>query len=534
MPSDQNHSLDEFQWVIRIRRVLEEEFEDDDDDDHPITITTVPKPLLCSKPEAYTPQYIAIGPYHHRREELHDMERYKLSAAKRTQNQLSNLKFQNLVDLIAKLEHRIRANYYRYLNYNGETLAWMMAIDASFLLEFLQIYSVNEGNTLQRFSSATPRLIDSIRRTSTRNMLLRDIIMLENQIPLFLLEAILEVQCSSSKIAHELLHSMLVGFLKDLSPLKMIESSSCISIIEYSHLLEFVYYNLVPKIEEQIETSEETDHDEKSHESASCIKWLAGATRDFISSRARAFVFAIIMFLVKLPWRIVSSLPILSILMQPVEHLLSFEMNQNSEPNNECPNHGNTTPLLEEIVIPSVTELRNAGIKFSPTNGNLSTIDFNTRTATFRLPVITLDDNSEVVLRNLVAYEASVGSRSLALSRYVELMNGIIDTIEDAKLLREGGIVLNRLKSDQEVAELWNGMTRSIRLTRVRTLDKVIEDVNNYYCSRWRVKIRRFLKRYIVDSWECLVFLAIISFFLVMCLQAFCVTYGCAPWFHGK
>ncbi|XP_073117050.1 putative UPF0481 protein At3g02645 [Elaeis guineensis] len=532
MPSNQNHAFDEFQWVIHIRQVLEEEF--DSDDEYPISITTVPKLLLCSKPENYIPQYIAIGPYHHHREELHDMERYKLSAAKRTQNQLSNLKFQNLVDLIAKLEHRIRAHYYRYLKYSGETLAWMMAIDASFLLEFLQIYSVNEGNTLQRFSSIMPHLMDSIRRASTHNMLLRDIIMLENQIPLFLLQAILEVQCSSSKIANEILYSMLVGFLKDLSPLKMIESSSCIDITEYSHLLEFFYYSIVPKTEEQIETSEETDHDEKSYESVRRIKQLVGATRDFISRRTRALVSAIIMFLMKLPWRIVSSLPILSILMQPVEHLLSFKMNQNSEPNNEYLNHSNTTPLLEEIVIPSVTELRNAGIKFSPTNGDLSTIDFNIRTAIFHLPVISLDDNSEVILRNLVAYEASVGSRPLVFSRYVELMNGIIDTMEDARLLRGGGIILNHLKSDQEVAELWNGMTRSIRLTRVRTLDKIIEDVNNYYCSRWRVKIRRFLKRYVVDSWECLVFLAIISFFLVMCMQVFCVTYGCAPWFHGK
>lgn len=422
----------------------------------------------------------------------------------------------------------------RHLNYSGETLAWMMAIDASFLLEFLQIYPVNDGNTLQRFPSTTPYLMDSIRRTLAHNMLPRDIIMLENQIPLFLLQAILEVQCSSSEIANEVLHSMLVGFLKDLSPLKMIESSSCINITKYSHLLEFFYYNIVPKIEEQIETSEETDHDEKSQERLSCIKRFV-ATRDFISSRTRAFVFAIIMFLVKLPWRVVSSLPILSIVMQPAEHLLSFEMNQNSASNNECSNHGNTTPpLLEEIAIPSVTQLRNAGIKFSPTNGDLSTIDFNTRTATFHLPMISLDDNSEVVLRNLVAYEASVGSRPLIFSRYIELMNGIIDTMEDAMLLREGGIILNHLKSDQEVADLWNGMTRSIRLTRVQTLDKVIEDVNTYYCSRWRVKIKRFLKIYVVDSWECLVSLAIISFFLIICMQAFCVTYGCAPRFHVK
>ncbi|KAK9923035.1 hypothetical protein M0R45_031470 [Rubus argutus] len=48
-----------------------------------------------------------------------------------------------------------------------------------------------------------------------------------------------------------------------------------------------------------------------------------------------------------------------------------------------------------------------------------------------------LDGNTEVVLRNLVAYEASTVSGPLVLARYTELMNGIIDTKEDVKLLRE-------------------------------------------------------------------------------------------------
>jgi hypothetical protein len=33
-------------------------------------------------------------------------------------------------------------------------------------------------------------------------------------------------------------------------------------------------------------------------------------------------------------------------------------------------------------------------------------------------------------------------------------MNGIIDIEEDVRILREAGIILNRLKSDEEVATL--------------------------------------------------------------------------------
>lgn len=106
-----NLPFDETQWIIRIRRVLDEEIELGAD--QPISIFDVPKPLLCTKPEAYKPQLVALGPYHHCREELRDMEMYKLSAAKRAQSHLPSMNFQQLVDVFATLEHQIRSHYHR-------------------------------------------------------------------------------------------------------------------------------------------------------------------------------------------------------------------------------------------------------------------------------------------------------------------------------------------------------------------------------------------------------------------------------------
>ncbi|GAY31957.1 hypothetical protein CUMW_272930, partial [Citrus unshiu] len=105
-----------------------------------------------------------------------------------------------------------------------------------------------------------------------------------------------------------------------------------------------------------------------------------------------------------------------------------------------------------------------------------------------KIPGIFNLGTAELVLINLVAYEASNASGPLVLTRYSELINRIIDTEEDVKLLRENGVVLNRLRSDAEVAKLWNGISKSIRLTKVPHIDIVIEDVNKYYNSRWRVK----------------------------------------------
>ncbi|XWS11736.1 hypothetical protein CRYUN_Cryun37aG0025600 [Craigia yunnanensis] len=93
--------------------------------------------------------------------------------------------------------------------------------------------------------------------------------------------------------------------------------------------------------------------------------------------------------------------------------------------------------------------------------------------------------------------------------RHTELMNGIVGT-EDVKLLRERGIILNHLKSDEEAADLWNGMSKSIILTKVPFLDKVIEDVNRYHNCRWNVKARNFFKQYVYGSWQLLTLLAAI------------------------
>jgi hypothetical protein len=191
------------------------------------------------------------------------------------------------------------------------------------------------------------------------------------------------------------------------------------------------------------------------------------------------------------------------------------------------------SPLVEEIEIPSVTQLHKIGVKFRPTKGGLESINFDKSSGKFYLPVIHLDDNSEVVLRNLVAYEACIAPEMMVFTRYTELMNGIIDDEEDVRILREAGIILNRLKSDGEVATLWNGMTKSVRITKVPILDKVIEGANTYYSKSWKVRMNVTMKKYVFSSWPCLTFLAANVLILMSILQAACSMYNCSKIFKS-
>ncbi|KAK3005640.1 hypothetical protein RJ639_017531 [Escallonia herrerae] len=542
-------SFDEHQWVIQIRRTLDEELEEDLAE-IPVSIFNVPKVLMASDPGSYVPQEVAIGPYHHWRSELYEMERYKLAAAKRTQKQLQNVKFRHLVDELTKLESRIRACYHKYLDLSGETLAWMMAVDASFLLEFLQVYAVKEGKVFTRVTSRMSHLVDVAGKKSIHHAILRDMVMLENQIPLFLLRKMLEFRLLSIELADETLLSMLVGLCSELSPFKMIEhfNPPIVQVTDRAHLLDFLYHMIVPISQElseivvvavQAENHPEiVENDGKPSGSSSYVKQLFDMLWSLLSKLNHGLVRFLknvilskpVKLVVKLPWTIVSNLPGIRLIKQPFESMFSQDKEEVKPEKEDSNSNTNVTkpPLIEEITIPSVTQLSEAGVLFLPTNGDISTIHFDSKTCTMYLPTVSLDINTEVISRNLVAYEACNASGPLVFTRYTELMSGIIDNEEDAKFLRERGIISNRLKSDKEVANLWNGMSKSLRLTKVPSLDKVIEDVNKHYNSRWKVKLRNFVKVYVFGSWQFLTLLAAIALLVLMTLQAFCSVYTCS------
>lgn len=546
-------NFDERQWVEQIRQTLDEELEDEIET--PVTIFAVPKALLATDPNSYIPHQVAIGPYHHMRPELHDMERYKVAAAKRSQKELQTVcSLQEFVDRLIEHELRIRESYHRPLTFGCEALAWMLAVDACFLFEFFQVCGVKKGKILTKAPSRLSILIDLSGNKTAHNGILVDIIMLENQIPLFVMRMLLESQFSSRELADEILLDMLIELCKELSPFKTVVCSQRIGVRDSAHLLDFLYRFIVPKSEvgsDTIEIHEEADEDKEDDKnedslSKSHIRQVLDQVGEILSKlgiveRIKAIIFSKqVKVIVKLPWTILSKIPIIKMMKEPIENMLGFfQKDKEKKDEEEESSLSSTTniykpPLFEEIKIPSVSQLVDVGVHFTPTNEGVTSIAFDPKSLNFSIPVIDLDVNSEVVLRNLTAYEACTVSGPLVLTRYVELMNGIIDTEMDVKILCQRGIIINRLKSEKEVAELWNGMSKSVRLTKVPSLDKLIADVNRYYNSRWKVRFENLFKKYVLGSWRILAFLATVLLLLLMGLQAFCQVYNCSRIVHIK
>ncbi|GAB4832757.1 hypothetical protein Ancab_006774 [Ancistrocladus abbreviatus] len=548
--SSSNPSSNDSRWVIEIRNFFEEEI-DDDGIDMPVCIFNVPKTLKAIKPEAYTPQLIALGPYHHWREDVYEMERYKLVCAKRVLAQFKSLQFQHLVDKIMKTEYRVRACYHKYLEMDGETLAWMMALDGLFLLEFLQAYAYKNASVFTS-SARMNHLVDSAGKKLACDSILRDILMLENQVPVFLLTKILRVQHSSSDLADNLLPPMLVGVCKKLSPIKFDENYLPSKVLERVHLLDILYHLLVHMPDLQLHQDEEEqikldlkkedeqikeDEEEPSLSIGNDMKTLSKAWSILSKLNigvVRKLKDAIkpMKVVAKLPIKIISKVPILSAIAPALEQFVGSGNKESIKPENESSTDDSKPPSVEEIMVPSVSQLCEVGVEFCPTGGDLTSIMFDSKARKFHLPVVHIDSYAEAVMRNLVAYEALALSGPLVLARYTELMNGIIDTSEDVKLLREKKIIINRLKSDKEVADLWNGMSKCLRLTKVPHIDKAILDANTYYDNSSKVKHYRLMMKYVYGSWRILIVLATILLLGLMGLQSFCSVYSCPRLFN--
>ena len=73
-------------------------------------------------------------------------------------------------------------------------------------------------------------------------------------------------------------------------------------------------------------------------------------------------------------------------------------------------------------------------------------------------------------------------------------------------------------------------MTKSVKITKVWIVDKVIEDANGYYSASWTVKMKGIGNKYLFVSWPIIVFIAA-NLLLLSAVEAGWSVYDCSKWF---
>ncbi|KAI3932330.1 hypothetical protein MKW98_025050 [Papaver atlanticum] len=180
-----------------------------------------------------------------------------------------------------------------------------------------------------------------------------------------------------------------------------------------------------------------------------------------------------------------------------------------------------------EDIVRSAMNLHESGIKFkkSTETCNLNDIWFKGRT--LRLPVVVIDDTTESVLLNMMAFERFHIGAGNEITSYVCFMDNIIDSSDDVKILRSSGVLQNAIGSDKAVAKLFNELTKDVTPDPESWLVKVVQKQLDEYCrNKWHEWRANLSHTYFKNPWALLSLLAAVFLLALTVSQTFYSIYG--------
>lgn len=133
----------------------------------------LPKTTTQTNPDAYAPRRLGLGPYHHLRPDFYKMQLHKIAHVRRFLGPEKLDAFKEVVADLVKHEPIVRACYDEFLDFDIKTLATILAVDALYLLQFLDASKNGE---------ISDEMVEN---------LAADILMVENQIPVVLFKVAL-------------------------------------------------------------------------------------------------------------------------------------------------------------------------------------------------------------------------------------------------------------------------------------------------------------------------------------------------------
>ncbi|RWR74670.1 upf0481 protein [Cinnamomum micranthum f. kanehirae] len=352
-----------------------------------------------SNQTCFDPLVVSFGPYHHGKPRLRPMESYKevaarwffsLSAGNKPKKSISDVEVKNVYDKFvaeATKELSPRENYAdNFIDiYNQAEFMKMMFLDGCFILYFIHHLVVKVTDDLPESGHLNQRHI------------LRDMFLLENQIPYSILKALMSLLPNRSFDDDVIIEFIYVVFL----PPYEINLNN----IGFFKLLFFIFKNMFfPKWNHPFKVflrSVSDDRRKPLHLLDLLRDLLIGVGASPSSSGSGYWHYYF----------------------RPVRELKATGI---------------------QVRRSSVTLLSDVKFKKGLTNSHLE------------LPQLIVDESTKTRLLNLVAYEmSSDGLLDRTVTSYICFLNSLIYNTEDVKELRSENILLNRLGSNDEVVQLF-------------------------------------------------------------------------------
>ncbi|KAB5519350.1 hypothetical protein DKX38_023669 [Salix brachista] len=383
-------------------------------------IPEVPGKLKEKKEECYRPLAVSIGPYHYsdREGKLQQVEKLKFRMMVKFVED-SKAPREDFYVKVKEVLQNARRCYHENTTekINDEDFIKMMFIDGCFILQFMHCRN-DESEKLEM----SDQQIFHVKR---------DLLLLENQLPFAVLDSLRKQRYENLSDSNKIINNFLSFHIRSSS--RPIHKSAQIALTALASVkIPFLFplYPLFPLFLIIF-----------------WLRYLANLDHDHQEKN------------VSLDW---SPPPGNT---QP-DHLLQLlyykSMYHYSKRNHKKAQPGSRGHCLYY----SVKNLKKVGILFWPrwTTGAITDVKFkpSVLSGIVEVPPIVIDDSTESLLLNLVAYESSAALDKLWVSSYILFMDSLIDDAEDVEEMRSNCIIISYLGADQKVANLFNDMGRSM------------------------------------------------------------------------
>ncbi|XP_031282065.1 uncharacterized protein LOC116140590 [Pistacia vera] len=181
--------------------------------------------------------------------------------------------------------------------------------------------------------------------------------------------------------------------------------------------------------------------------------------------------------------------------------------------------------------LPCAVQLHESGVKFKCLEGEHSLIDIilekrKQRIPCFevyelQLPRLGICDDSESLLRNVMALEQCHYPRDAHVCNYVRLMDYLINTEKDVDLLVGNGIISNQMGDNDSIANMFNRLSVSINLSKSSYYDICVK-LKQHCDNPWN-RTKSTLKRvYFNNLWRGTATVAAVLLLLLTIIQTMC------------
>ncbi|GAB2223922.1 hypothetical protein Droror1_Dr00004667 [Drosera rotundifolia] len=451
----------ESEWIISIREKLEQARKNEASFSwEKLSIYRVPRSLRDpANPKAYIPQVVSLGPYHHGRISLQEMEEHKWRALHRVlQRHKQDIKIY-LVAMEA-MEEDTRACYELPVSWTSEQFVEMMVLDGCFILELFR----GAAGGFKALGYAMNDPVFSM--GGTISSIQRDMIMLENQIPLFVLEKLLSLQLGKND-QKGLVARLALGFFDPLVPTEQLTSSDR-NRLESSHRF-----------------SKDVPFDPLSEQGG--LHCLDVFRRSLLHKGTQQ---------------------------APRQWFRRWSHSKG------------VADKRSQQLIHCVVDLKNAGVRFQKRKTDRFW-DIKFENGVFKIPRLLVHDGTKSLFFNLIAFEQCHMDTTNDITSYMIFMDNLIDSAADVSYLHYCEIIEHWLGSDAEVADLFNRLCQEVVFDiNDSYLSELSKQVNTYYNHKWNAWRATLKHRYFNNPWAIVSFVAAVFLLLLTSAQTFYGVYS--------